>query len=915
MSKQSELDQWFAKIDADVGFLAQCFSEVLAEVGESDLAESLPWKRATGKETSPARSEVDKVDSELQMYSIAYHLLNLVEENAAAQARRDRETRHGLLHEPGLWGHGLAHLIQLGYSEEAIAGVLDTVHVETVLTAHPTEAKRRTVLRQHRELSKRFSQLENTVWTPHERQAIRDRIKVILERLWRTGEMYLKKPDVLAELEYVMDYLCEVFPGAVSAVRQRLRQAWAEAGLGKESLPPTKRRPHLTFGNWVGGDRDGHPLVTADITRETLSRLMSAAFELIDQKLLTLAQRLTLSNLFQTPPPILVEALTHAKESLSQRALNQNRDFAREPWREFIEIIRLRCQDGRADSRSDYARPEALADDLSKLRQSLVAVGATRIAESEVDPVIVHLETFGFHLAALDIRQNSVFHETALSQLLRHGGFSDWNYASWDSHKRRVFLEAELASPRPILPRHGDIEREAREVLDCFQVVADHIDARGADGIGSFIVSMTRDVSDLLAVYLFAREVGLLRTCDEGLYSEIAVVPLFETIEDLENSAEILTAFLHAPIVQRSLNHDPRKRSIQQVMLGYSDSSKDGGIFASHWRLHRAQNRLAAAGSACGVPISFFHGRGGTFSRGAGPTHRFLEALPSGSLSGIIRLTEQGEVIAQKFGSTPTAVFNLELLLAGVTVTALKHSRPFEEDPRIAELCDQLSLFSSEAYRSLLESHGFLKFWAQTTPIDALERSFIGSRPTRRTGARSMEDLRAIPWVFSWTQARYYLPGWYGVGTALERLRRDDPARFDLLQENIDTFPFIRYVVYNVETSLASADLDIMEAYASLVEGEDLRRTQLTRIGDEYRRTERMIDRLLGAPRTARRPRLLKTLEMRTEGLRRLHQRQIQLLRQWRAMRAEGRHSEAETMLPSLLLSINAIASAERTTG
>lgn len=915
MSQPSLLNQWFAKIDTDIAFLRQCFAEVLAELGENDLAASLPWHEGPHADVAPATLDLEKIDSELQMYSIAFHLLNLVEENAAAQARRDRETHHGLLHEPGLWGHGLARLIESGHSEEEIAAALDAVQVETVLTAHPTEAKRPSVLRQHRELSKRFAQLENTVWTPSERQAIRDRIKVILERLWRTGEMYLEKTDVLTELDYVMDYLCEVFPAAVSAVRQRLRQAWSEAGLGTKASPLTKSRPHFTFGNWVGGDRDGHPLVTAEVTGETLQRLRGAAFELVHKNLSTLGQRLTLSDLFQSPPPVLVDALASSRAKLTAVSRDECREFPRQPWREYVELMRVRCIDGQADSQSDYARPEALADDLNTLRQSLEEVGATRIAESEVDPVIAHLETFGFHLATLDIRQNSSFYESALSQLLEYGGFFDWNYASWDFEKRRVFLEVELVSPRPILPRHADLDGEARKVLDCFQVAADHIDRCGPEGIGSFIVSMTRDVSDLLLVFIFAREVGLMRKCEGGLCSKIAVVPLFETIEDLEQGPDILKEFLQAPIVQRSLKQGSRKQPLQQVMLGYSDSSKDGGIFSSHWGLHRAQQKLASAGADCGVTIGFFHGRGGTVSRGAGPTHRFLGALPAGSLAGNIRLTEQGEVIAQKFGSTPTAVFNLELLLTGVAVTALEHRQPGEVDPQIVEICDHLSAFSTEAYRGLLESDGFLEFWAQTTPIDALERGFIGSRPTRRTGTRSMKDLRAIPWVFSWTQSRYYLPGWYGVGSALERLQQDEPDRFKRLQQKLNSFPFIRYVLNNVETSLASADMDITAAYADLVKDEALRQTYLTRVCDEYKRTERMIDILLGAPRSERRPRLAKTLGMRAEGLRALHHRQIQLLRHWRDLRANDHGTEAESMLPSLLLSINAIASAERTTG
>jgi len=913
VSDTSVLDDWFTKIDSDIDFLLTCFLEVLEDLGEGKLAESLPRGTRDSGATPQSIRSLEDVDRELQMMAIAYHLLNIVEENAAAQARRAREGRYGLLHEPGLWGHGLAQLLKQGFSEEDIVAALDTIHVEAVLTAHPTEAKRPPVLRQHRELFEDFSALENSVWTRYERSVIQKRIKVILERLWRTGETYLEKPDVLSELEYVLDYLLEVFPEAVSSVQQRLRQAWREAGLSTKNLPLTERWPRLTFGNWVGGDRDGHPLVTAEVTRKTLKRLRAAALESVDVRLEALSKRLTLSDLFQEPSGELLSALSELKAALPRETRAKLKEYPHEPWREYVEILRCRCQSQNLDETVESPRPEALVSDLELLRQSLKDVGANRIAVAEVDPLLTHIDAFGFHLAALDIRQNSAFYETALSQLLQHGGFEDWDFASWDYEKRNRFLENELQSLRPISPRHGSVGDEAQAVLDCFRVVAQYIENYGNGGIGSFIVSMTRDVSDLLMVYVFAREVGLLRAGEDGLYSEISVVPLFETIEDLDRSPDIMRDFLSCEIVQRSLKRDGTGSRIQQVMLGYSDSSKDGGIFASHWGLHRTQMALVAA--VPDIRICFFHGRGGTFSRGAGPTHRFLEALPAGTVGGTVRLTEQGEVITQKFGNAPTAIFNLELLLAGVTVTSLKHRDAAPEDPRLVELCDMLSESSSETYRSLLRSDGFLEFWSQTTPIDALEKSFIGSRPTRRTGRNSVEDLRAIPWVFSWSQARYYLPGWYGVGSALETLQQNDPSRFELIQENLDAFPFIHYVVNNVETSLASADLVVMRDYAALVENTELRDRQLATIEREYTRTEDMIDTLMNGRREVRRPRLIKTLEMRAEGLRRLHHRQIELLRQWRRLRVEERDAEADSLFPSLLLSINAIASAERTTG
>jgi phosphoenolpyruvate carboxylase len=908
MADRTILDQWFEKIDADIAFLTGCFAEVLQEVGETELAQALPWRG--GSETTASIPD-GRTDRELQMLSIAYHLLNLVEENAAEQARRERENAFGMQYEPGLWGHGLRALLERRDGVKEIARGLEDVQVEVVLTAHPTEAKRPAVLRQHRDLFDEFSQLENTVWTEQERRAIRDNIKVILESLWRTGEMYLEKPDVLTELEHVIDYFRSVFPEAVTVLRRRWRDAWQQAGLSIDDLP--QGYPQLTFGNWVGGDRDGHPLVTAKTTRETLRRLRMAALDTLQERLEDLGERLTLSDLFQAPPESLRDALDDLRGSLSAEVAEPK--FPREPWREYVRLVTAKVAATRAGKRGGYKRPSELAADIQVLGDSLSAVGASRLTHAEAGPVLTHLETFGFHLAALDIRQNSDFYAKAAGQLLHAAGADDWDYASWDVAKRRAFLKRELESLRPLAPRGVQVGPEAQATLDCFQVVAGHINSHGPAGIGSFIVSMTRDVTDLWLVYLFAREVGLLQPRDGGLCCIVPIVPLFETLDDLERGAGILREFMQHPISRCTRQTEAAGGPTQQVMVGYSDSNKDAGLFASQWALNRAQRALSEVGDEEGVRILFFHGRGGTFSRGAGPTHRFLESLPAGSMRGAIRLTEQGEVIAQKFGNLPTAVFNLELLLAGVTVTALKHSERVDEDSNYVELCERLSKYSSDAYRQLIAAPGFMEFWAHATPIDALEQSFIGSRPARRTGARTLEDLRAIPWVFSWTQARYYLSGWYGVGSALTRMKETDSAAFVRLRDNIGAWPFVRYVLNNAETSLASADLELMAQYATLVPDEDVRNAFLERIGDEFRKTEAMLDACFGAPRAERRPRLVKTLAMRADGLRRLHTHQIALLRAWREHRDNGRTAEADAMVPSLLLSINAIAGAERTTG
>lgn len=905
--------EWFARIDRDIQTLAGAFREVLEELGESALAAMVPWCGAPSAVERPGDAAPGAVDRELQVFSIAFQLLNLVEESAAVEARRFGEERHGPLHEPGLWGRQLLRLRELGFTPDAIAQGLAEIQVEVVLTAHPTEAKRPVVLKLHRSLFESLQQLGQPHWTTRERDALREGLKAQLERLWRTGEMFLYKPDVTSELTNVLDYFSMVFPQAVRALDTRLRQTWAHAGFDPALLDAAPRLPRVTFGNWVGGDRDGHPLVTAEVTRKTLARLRSSAIGLARQQLDGLYNSLSLTDLYQETPVVLRAAIDEAAAALGPTGAAAREANPQEPWRQCIRLMIARLPDAEGREAGAYRDAAELVRDLNRLRESLIAVGAARLASAEVDPAIRTVEVFGFHTAALDIRQNSAFHEAALLELFAAAGAEPQGYAEWPEDRRRAFLSEELRTLRPLAPRGAELGAKAREMLDTHTVLADHLAAHGPDGLGALIVSMTRDCSDLLTVYVLAREAGLLRQTEHGTACLLPVVPLFETAEDLQRSPRIMADFLDHPITRASLAM--RGGAAQQVMLGYSDSNKASGLFASHWNLHMAQYFLSDAAKERGVDLQFFHGRGGTNSRGAGPTHRFMDSLANNSLSGSLRITEQGESIAQKYGSPPTAAYNLELLLAGTAATTLRHTVPYERNPRRIALGDRLSDLSEAAYRELVGMDGFLAFWAEATPIDALEHSYIGSRPARRTGRRTLEDLRAIPWVFSWLQSRYYLPAWYGLGSALERLAAEDAAAFDFVRESAQEWPFMRYVLYNAETSLASADLEIMRDYAGLVQDAAVRNRFYQIISDEYRRTESQIDQIFGAPRAQRRPRMQATLDLRGAALRTLHRRQIALLRSWRAHRANGDETAANAMLPSLLLSINAIASGERTTG
>jgi len=912
----------FEKIERDLRFFIECLGEVLNELGLGELASHLPWFGS-----DPTKFEAAQAPTQLGLvYSIAFQLLNMVEENAAAHVRSLRESEEGVTAERGLWGERFAKLKAEGLQEEVIADTLNRVRVEPVLTAHPTEAKRLAVLDQHRALYALLEGPDRESMPEFELHSLRLKTKAALERLWRTGEILLEKPTLTDERRNVLHYLRDVFPAVLPELDERLDHAWAAAGFSKSRLRDEKKMPKIRFGTWVGGDRDGHPGVTAEVTAETLERLRANALVVLRRHLTTLAEKLSLSEWMQPLPPSLVVAREKLQAALGERARAVLSTNAAEPWRQYVELLIERVPIEITPYQATQLRPGVgsyeyaaeLAADLTTLRDGLIEVGARRLADSDVRPVLRAVQVFGFHLAQLDVRQNSVFHAKALSQLMSAAGLDGSQWEDWSETERLRFLERELRSPRPFLHTTASAGPEADTVLGCYRVLAAHIAKYGADGVGALIVSMTRRLSDLLIVYVLAREAGLTRSLPEGLVCVLPVVPLFETLDDLESAPSILGAFLEEPMTRRSLdflswNWGREKLPLtQQVMVGYSDSNKDSGIFASQWGLQKAQGRLAQLGRDTGVCIRFFHGRGGTVSRGAGPTHRFLEALPNNSLSGDIRLTEQGETIAQKFGHFTTATYNLELLLAGVTATTIEHDRSVPMTPPLAPALERLSRSSQQAYRRLLDTEDFLTFYRQATPIDALEHSRIGSRPSRRTGKPSLADLRAIPWVFSWSQARFYVPGWFGAGSGLKQLTESELGE---IRDQVRTWPFLHYVLTNIESSIASTDLELMHAYAGLVEDEALRERFMKIIVDEWHLTREMLEKLRGAPMAERRPRMLRTLQRRAEALRVLHLQEIHLLKKWRGLKAAGDEAAAEKMLPDLLLSINAIASGLRTTG
>lgn len=926
------------KLHRDWEWMLSTLREVLVHSGDGELAALLP---------DPARSA--KVDDRhldsvqlTQAYSIAFQLLSMGEQIAAIEFRKTIEQEEGLDQLPALWGESLKQLKDSGLSANSIAEALPAIQVELVLTAHPTEAKRATVLAHHRRLFERFVAKGRADFAPWQNADNETAIRSLLAVLWRTGEIYLDKPDLQSERRNVVDYLTHVFPAALRPLDLRLRQAWEQVGLDPAAIQDPLALPKLTFGTWVGGDRDGHPFVTPEVTATTLMELRSQALTLIRRELIQLARLISLSAFWLPPRGEFLEEIARrvrAGGEAGQKAVDRNPN---EPWRQFVNLMLLRLppipaeqQTSLADYRlgiaaskpaasgelaaNHYQDANELIADLRVLYKALDAVAMREAADFSVRPIMRIVQSFGFHLAVLDIRQNSAMHDKAIEQLLVAAGLPETNYGSWPEEKRVDFLTQELNSSRPFVHSDRIAGPEAETVLGALRVAGQHLKQHGAHGLGALIVSMTRQTSDLLGVYLLAREVGLLKETEQGTVCPLPVVPLFETIEDLEQSPGIYDRFLSFPMTVASLDYvrevRAQSRRTGQVMIGYSDSNKDGGILASLVGLRQAQTRLTKVGAKHDTHVRFFHGRGGTISRGAGPTHRFIRSLPDGTLAGDLRLTEQGETIAQKYAHQPSAIYNLELFFAGVTRKTLLDQHLESKPHPLEDTLIELSGAARAAYHELLHSEGFVDFFRQATPIDAIEQSSIGSRPSRRSGQRTLADLRAIPWVFSWGQSRCYLSGWYGVGTALKQLEEGSPDTFKLLAKEMYGWSPLHYLMSNVATSVAAVDMSVTEQYAALVEDSELHMRFHPKIAAEWKLTQQMIERVYGGSLDEKRPNVQRMIELRSGGLQILHTQQIRLLRRWRSYHSMGEKSQADALLPQLLLTVNAIASGLGTTG
>ncbi len=750
------------------------------------------------------RHELPQLRSIIRWLSLFFDLANLVEDLQRVHVlqQRDTQARQAGVPRAESIAAAIAELKTEGLTATDVQFWLNRLHIEPVFTAHPSEAKRRTTRQLLRRIRQQLHRLDGSNASHFERELLAE-----LTVLWQSDFVRPNRPPVMSEVSRGLFFaasLWQIVPSIYRDVRDSLAQSYPQYQF---DVPP-----FIRFGTWIGGDRDGHPFVTADITRKTLARMRRASFENHLAKCRELFGRLVMSDQ-QVPSDETLRKRTIAAASqwpiLSQR-LETISEF--ETYRRFLKLIEYRLEHclaflaGESDAPARYLSGDEFREDLTLLRESVTTHRGERIATEIVQPWIDLFDTFGFHFAGLDIRQNSEVHRQCLDEIL--------DLRNIDSSSRtETKLPSLLTTLDPSAPIDlGQLTPQSREVLDTFLLLADEIALTGPRPISGYVISMTHNPTDVLTVAWLWK--AAWKSCHPELpLPSLPVIPLFETIDDLQRAAEIMEELFQIPDYLDYVMHQLNGR--QTVMVGYSDSTKDGGYLSACWELHQAQQRLADVAARHHVELMVFHGRGGSLGRGGGPAARAIRSLPAEAVGGRLRVTEQGEVLAERYDDPRIAHRHLEQLISATLLVSTQNSKT--PDAEWSAAMTSMAEQSLAKYRSLVEHPAFLAYFDHATPISEIESLPIGSRPARRSQRESLADLRAIPWTFAWTQSRHLLPAWFGFGTAVRQFFDDNDQDWSLLREMYEQWPMFRALVDNAELALAKADMKIAHNYAQLM--------------------------------------------------------------------------------------------------
>ncbi len=859
----------------------------------------------------------------IRAFSIYFSLLSVAEEVWGLKERQRAVQRAG-----HMW-RGSFHDVLLGLKEQgvpaqALSGLLSELTYMPVITAHPSEAKRRTIKSALQGIFQTLQALDDPRLRGFYREEVRQRLANQIQVLWKTDEVRAQRVEVRDEVASGLSYFPSSLFQAVVRVYRNFARALADVyGEAAEQLEVPS---FLCFGSWIGGDRDGHPLVTAEVTELTWWLQARTALAEYLRRLDLLMDELTYSQRLCEPSAAFMASLA-ADEPLAARCFDGQVDrYRQEPYRRKLAFMRWRlarnlvwveqAMAGRvapAPTEEGYADAEDFLADLRLIYDSLIAHGDRAVAEDQLTDLIRLVQTFGFHLLRLDVRQESSRHSQACAEVLAAAKGID--YAALSEKERLDLLCAAIREPATYARLDpATLSEDTQECLRVFRLIARMRRELGPACFGRYVISMTHHASHVLEVMFLAALAGLVGRTQKGWYCHIGASPLFETIDDLDRIEQVLGELYGLPDYQAMLTAFGEG---QEVMLGYSDSCKDGGILASAWKLYEAQKKVLALSQAHGISCRLFHGRGGTIGRGGGPTHDAILAQPPGTVHGQIKFTEQGEVLFYKYNNTETAIYELTMGASALLKASAHMLRPVAEDRRDhLAIMDEIARLGEAHYRVLTEATpGFLDYFYEATPIREIALLNIGSRPShRRRQDRSLTSVRAIGWVFAWAQSRHTLPAWYGIGAALAAWRAADPTRLTRLQRMYQDWPFFRTLLSNAQMALAKADMGIAAEYAALCVDPRLGREIHAVIAEEYRRTCRQILEVAGIERLLEEhPDLAASLTRRRPYLDPLNYIQVSLLKRLRA--EPGTDDAPSPWLEPLLRSINAVAAGLRNTG
>ncbi|KAA2241194.1 phosphoenolpyruvate carboxylase [Salinarimonas soli] len=841
----------------------------------------------------------------IRAFSYFSHLANIAEDQHHVRRTRAHASA-GSAPREGTLAFSLSRLRERGIGRAGLQAFFDGALVCPVLTAHPTEVRRKSNLDQERQIARVLAFRDRTRLTPDEERDCEAALRRAILTLWQTGILRRTRLKVIDEVANGLSYYDQTFLGELPGIYAALEDALAAAdpAWADMELPSFFR-----MGSWIGGDRDGNPFVTADALRAALRMQSERALGHYLRELHALGAELSLDARHVS--------VSDEVAALAARSPDRSPHRRDEPYRQAVSgIYAGLAATARALGLAVPARPTeeapaytdaaALHADLTALHRSLVANGSEALARGRLRPLRRAVDTFGLHLAGVDLRQNADVHERVVAELLERAR-PGTGYAGLDEAARVALLVDELASPRPLASAYLAYSPETDAELAILREAADAHHRYGAAAVPTYVISKANAVSDVLEVVLLLKEVGLMRP-EEGALA-LDVVPLFETIADLQASAAIMDALFGLPVYARLL--DGRGRT-QEVMLGYSDSNKDGGFLTSGWELYKAEIGLMEVFRRHGLRLRLFHGRGGSVGRGGGPSYQAILAQPGGAVQGAIRITEQGEVIAAKYGNPDLGRRNLETLAAATLEATLLHSGEPAPRPVYLEAMEALSASAYRAFRGLVyETPGFEQYFWQSTVISEIANLNIGSRPASRTNSRRIEDLRAIPWVFGWAQCRLMLPGWYGFGAAVEAFQAErGEAGLALLQEMARDWPFFRTLLSNMDMVLSKSDIAIASRYAELVEDKALREAIFGRLRGEWEASIRAVLAVTGQERLLERnPLLARSIRNRFPYIDPLNHLQVELLRRHRGGDTD------ERVVEGIHLTINGIAAGLRNSG